>query len=143
MSSISVVIPTRGRHHFLRQALDSGTYSIQGWGIHELNDDEPNAHGTPWRGAARTQGDFRINDKWTWGWDGTIVSDRPFMSDYGIDSRNMIADYVQATGLDDRNYTKAQIIGWQSLVDGENQDDMPVATPSAVPRPAPTIKPRM
>jgi len=112
-----------------RQALDSGTYSIQGWGIHELNDDVPNAHGTPWRGAARTQGDFRINDKWTWGWEGTIVSDKQFLSDYSIDPTNMLENYVQATGLDDRDYTKAQVVGWRSLVNGEDQGDMPIATP--------------
>lgn len=112
-----------------RQRLNSGIYKMQGWGIYELSKADNNPHDTPWRGAARTTGDFRINDKWTWGWDGTIVSDKQFMSDYDIDPRNMIADYVQATGLDDRNYTKAQIIGWQSLVDGEDQGDMPIATP--------------
>lgn len=118
-----------------RQRLNSGIYTMQGWGIYELSKADNNPHDTPWRGAARTTGDFRINDKWTWGWDGTIVSDKQFMSDYDIDARNMIADYVQATGLDDRNYTKAQIIGWQSLVngegrdDGEDQGDMPIATP--------------
>lgn len=112
-----------------RQRLNAGIYTMQGWGIYELSKSKNNPHETPWRGAARTTGDFRINDKWTWGWDGTIVSDKQFMSDYNIDPRNMIADYVQATGIDDRNYTKAQIIGWQSLVNGEDQDDMPVATP--------------
>lgn len=112
-----------------RQRLNSGIYTMQGWGIYELSKADNNPHDTPWRGAARTTGDFRINDRWTWGWDGTIVSDKQFMSDYDIDPRNMIADYVQATGLDDRNYTKAQVIGWQSLVDGEDQGDMPIATP--------------
>jgi LPS-assembly protein len=112
-----------------RQRLNSGIYTMQGWGIYELSKADNNPHETPWRGAARTTGDFRINDKWTWGWDGTIVSDKQFLSDYSIDTRNMIADYVQTTGLDDRNYTKAQVIGWRSLVNGEDQDDMPVATP--------------
>jgi LPS-assembly protein len=112
-----------------RQALAAGTYSVEGWGLYEFAKSDNNPYDTPWRGAARTQSDFRINDNWTWGWDGTLVSDKRFMSDYDIDSRNMVADYVQATGLDDRNYTKAQIIGWQSLVNGEDQGDMPVATP--------------
>ena len=72
-----------------RQRLNSGIYTMQGWGIYELSQADNNPHETPWRGAARTTGDFRINDKWTWGWDGTIVSDKQFMSDYSIDSRNM------------------------------------------------------
>lgn len=112
-----------------RHALKAGTYSIEGWGIDEWAKSDNAPHDSTWRGAARTKSDFRINDKWTWGWDGTLTSDKQFMSDYNIDPRNMIADYVQATGLDDRNYTKAQIIGWQSLVNGEDQGDMPIATP--------------
>lgn len=112
-----------------RKALAAGTFSLEGWGIYEWARSDHNPYDTPWRGAARTQSDFRINDHWTWGWDGTIVSDKQFMSDYNIDDRNMIADYVQTTGLDDRNYTKAQVIGWQSLVDGEDQGDLPIATP--------------
>ncbi|MCA3561633.1 MAG: LPS-assembly protein LptD [Aestuariivirga sp.] len=112
-----------------RKALAAGAVSFEGWGIYEFSKLDNNAHDTPWRGAARAQSDFRINDKWTWGWDGTVVSDKQFMSDYGIDPRNMLASYVQATGLDDRNYTKAQIIGWRSLVDGEDQGNMPIATP--------------
>ena len=100
-----------------RQALASGMYSIRGYGIHELS--QADSTNGPWRGAARTKGDFRINDNWTWGWDGTAVSDRKFLSDYDFDSRDMLTDYVQATGIDDRNYTKAQVIGWQSLVNGE------------------------
>ena len=112
-----------------RQALATGMYSLRGYGIHESTLADSNNTGSPWRGAARTQGDFKINDNWSWGWDGTVVSDRKFLSDYDFDSRNMLANYVQATGIDDRNYTKAQVIGWQSLVDGEYQSDMPVATP--------------
>lgn len=115
-----------------RHRLASGMYSIRGYGIHETEVSENNPTQDPWRGGARTQGEFRINEDWTWGWDGTVVSDKDFLSAYGLDTRNMIADYVQATGLSDRNYTKAQIIGWQSLVDGENQADMPVATPFVV-----------
>ncbi|WP_421693193.1 LPS-assembly protein LptD [Aestuariivirga sp.] len=112
-----------------RHRLSSGTYSIAGYGIYETSLSKSNETGSPWRGGARTQGDFKINDNWDWGWDGTVVSDRKFLSDYDIDSRNMLASYVQATGLNDRNYTKAQIIGWQTLVKDQDQSEMPIATP--------------
>jgi LPS-assembly protein len=115
-----------------RHRLSSGIYSVRGYGIHETTVSENNPGQDPWRGGARTQGEFRINEDWTWGWDGTVVSDKDFLSAYGLDTRNMIADYVQATGLSDRNYTKAQVIGWQSLVNGENQNNMPIATPFVV-----------
>ncbi|MFM8745446.1 MAG: LPS-assembly protein LptD [Aestuariivirga sp.] len=115
-----------------RHRLASGSYYLQGYGINETTISPGNPSDDSWRGGGRTKGDFRINEDWTWGWDGTIVSDKNFLSNYGLDPRTMIADYVQATGLSGRNYTKAQIIGWQSLVDGEDQSDMPVATPFVV-----------
>lgn len=112
-----------------RHRLESGTYSIRGYGIRELNPGTaPEAPG-PWRGAVRTKGGFKIDDTWSWGWDGTLTSDRAFLNDYDIDGRKMVADYVQATGLSDRNYTKAQIIGWQTLTEGEDQSVLPVAVP--------------
>lgn len=110
-----------------RHRLASGMYTLHGYGIYELNPDATNDE--KWRGAARTTGQFKINDTWSWGWDGTAVSDKDFLSDYDLDSRNMLANYVQATGLSDRNYTKAQMISWQTLVQQENQDEMPSATP--------------
>ena len=110
-----------------RHRLASGMYTLHGYGIYELNPDATNNE--KWRGAARTTGQFKINDTWSWGWDGTAVSDKDFLSDYDLDSRNMLANYVQATGLSDRNYTKAQMISWQTLVQHESQDEMPSATP--------------
>lgn len=115
-----------------RHRLASGIYSVHGYGTYDPDVTQFHSDANTERGAVRTRGDFRINEDWTWGWDGTAVSDDYFLSDYGYDSRNMLANYVQATGLSDRNYTKAQIIGWQSLVEGEEQGDMPVATPFVV-----------
>ncbi len=112
-----------------RHRLASGMYSGRAWGIYELDQDHSSSVDRPVRSAARTQGDFRINEDWSWGWDGTIVSDRSFLADYDIDDRNMLASYVQATGLSDRNYTKAQVIGWQTLSRYDDQMDMPVAMP--------------
>ncbi len=112
-----------------RHRLNSGIYTLRGYGIYELDPADSRKVERPWRGAARTTGAFRINDSWSWGWDGTTVSDRNFLSEYDLDSRNMLASYVQATGLSDRNYTKAQMIGWQTLVRQEEQTEMPMATP--------------
>jgi LPS-assembly protein len=112
-----------------RHRLAAGMYTLRGSGIYELNPDNSSTAEHHWRGAARTTGSFRINDTWNWGWDGTTVSDKDFLSDYDLDDRNMLASYVQATGLSDRNYTKAQMIHWQTLVQHEEQSQMPSATP--------------
>jgi len=112
-----------------RHRLSSGIYSARVAGIRELDPTLTDDQENPWRGSARTEGDFRINDTWTWGWDGTVVSDRTFMADYEIDDRDMLANYIQATGLSDRNYTKAQVIGWEGLAASDDEAEMPVALP--------------
>ncbi|MFN4141064.1 LPS-assembly protein LptD [Aestuariivirga sp.] len=112
-----------------RHRLADGMYRLRGFGIYELDPDDSAAADGPWRGAVKTDGDFRINRTWSWGWDATVTSDRSFLSDYDLDDRNMAASSVHATGLEDRNYTKAQIIGWRTLTRDEDQEELPVALP--------------
>jgi LPS-assembly protein len=112
-----------------RHRVQKGSYSARGYGIYELEGKDNQSVSRPWRTAGRTTGDFEINDTWSWGWDATAVSDRDFLSDYDLDNRDMLASYVQTTGLSDRNYTKAQLIGWQTLSNNDNPEQMPVALP--------------
>ena len=112
-----------------RHRLSSGMYSARAFGLHELAEEVSTSTSGPLRGAARTDGGFRINDTWDWGWDATVTSDRTFLSEYDIDYRNMLPSFVHATALSDRNYTKAQIIGWHTLVEAEDQAQIPVALP--------------
>ena len=112
-----------------RHRLASGSYSARAYGIYELDPEDNQTVDRPVRSAARTKGAFNINNDWSWGWDGTAVSDRTFLSDYDLDDRDMLASNVQVTGLSDRNYTKAQLIGWQTLSEEEDQDEVPVALP--------------
>jgi LPS-assembly protein len=112
-----------------RHRLASGIYSARVYGIYELDPEDNSAVSRPWRSAGRTKGAFDINSTWRWGWDATTVSDRDFLSDYDLDDRDMLASNVHVTGLSDRNYTKAQIIGWQTLVNNDNPEEMPVALP--------------
>jgi LPS-assembly protein len=69
-----------------RQRLINGSYQIRAYGIDQL---DPGAFaGQPgdkqFRGGLETKGQFAINDKWVWGWDGVVLSDYYFMSDYRL-----------------------------------------------------------
>ena len=112
-----------------RHRLQSGIYSIRGYGIHELDPGDTSASDGPWRGAVRSKGSFRIDDAWSWGWDGTFASDRAFLDDYGLDSRDMATSYVQATQLAGRNYAKVQAIHYRTLTEDEEQDRLPTVLP--------------
>ena len=110
-----------------RHRLASGSYKVRGYGIHELDPDEQ--RDGPWRGAAETQGKFDLGRGWTWGWDGTVASDRDFLSDYDISSDSILRSSVHTTRLSGRNYANAQVIHYQTQEDGESQDLMPLVLP--------------
>ncbi len=69
--------------------LESGSYFIRAQGIRQFNPGyfypQPLGPGSrPFRGALSTAGDFDINEKWKYGWDVTLLSDKYFFSDYAL-----------------------------------------------------------
>jgi LPS-assembly protein len=81
-----------------RQRLINGAYMVRASGIFQLDKqafaDKGDFPGfRDWRGSIESSGQLRINDKWVWGWDGTLVTDRAYFQDYGLLKR------VQATNL--------------------------------------------
>src|ERR1700704_2731533 len=70
-----------------RQRLINGSYQIRAYGIDQL---DPGAFaGQPgnrtFRGGIDTKGQFALNDKWVWGWDGVLLSDYYFFQDYRLE----------------------------------------------------------
>jgi LPS-assembly protein len=111
-----------------RQALKSGSFNIHGYGVHQFSKDNDAGFKT-WRGAVTTAGDFKLNDVWSWGWDGTLTSDRTFLDDYDFDNRDLATSKVYLTGLADRNYFSAQALHFKALNTNEIQDNIPTALP--------------
>src|ERR1700726_3331917 len=69
-----------------RQRLINGSYQIRAYGIDQL---DPGAFpGQPgdrqFRGGIDTKGQFSLNDKWVWGFDGVLLTDYYFFSDYRL-----------------------------------------------------------
>jgi LPS-assembly protein len=73
----------------------------------------------------RTEGEFNINDKWSWGWDGTLTSDKEFLDEYDYDDREIAQNNVHVRGLWDRTYINAQALNFQSLSKDISQDHLP------------------
>ena len=69
-----------------RQRLVNGSYQIKLYGIDQLKPDafagEPGDR--QFRGGIDTKGQFALNDKWVWGWDGVLLTDYFFFSDYRL-----------------------------------------------------------
>ncbi len=118
-----------------RHRLRNGIYNIRGYGIYQLDpkaaDDDSSL-----RGAVTSKGQFEINDHWSWGWNGTLQSDRKFLDDYDIETdkgavitRDIITSEAHVVGLRDRSYLSAQALHYQTTLDDEDQDKLPTALP--------------
>jgi LPS-assembly protein len=123
-----------------RQRLINGSYQIRAYGIDQL---DPGAFaGQPgdrqFRGGVDTKGQFSLNDKWVWGWDGVILSDFYFFSDYRLaqykDSMGSFLSLpteaisqLYLTGVGDRSYFDARTIYYLSFSGAQQQ--VPVIHP--------------
>src|SRR5258706_9134865 len=123
-----------------RQRLINGSYQIRAYGIDQL---DPGAYaGQPgdrtFRGGIDTKGQFALNDKWVWGWDGVLLSDYYFFSDYRLAQyRDPLNSFLSLpteaisqlylTGVGNRSYFDARTIYYLSFSGFQNQ--VPVIHP--------------
>src|SRR5689334_10769431 len=123
-----------------RQRLINGSYQIRAYGIDQL---DPGAFaGQPgdkqFRGGIETKGQFALNDKWVWGWDGVVLSDYYFMSDYRLSMyRDPMSSFLSLpteaisqlylTGVGNRSYFDLRSIYYLSF--SGNQQQVPAIYP--------------
>jgi LPS-assembly protein len=123
-----------------RQRLLNGSYQIRGYGIDQL---DPGAFaGQPgdrqFRGGIDTKGQFALNDKWVWGWEGTVLSDYAFFTDYRLAQyANPLAAFLNLpteavselylTGVGNRSYFDARTMYFLSF--SGLQQQVPVVHP--------------
>jgi LPS-assembly protein len=123
-----------------RQRLINGSYQIRAYGIDQL--DQGAFAGQPgdrqFRGGVDTKGQFALNDKWVWGWDGVLLSDYYFFSDYRLAQyRDPLNSFLSLpteaisqlylTGVGNRSFFDARTIYYLSF--SGNQNQVPVIHP--------------
>ena len=123
-----------------RQRLLDGAYQIRAYGIDQL--DPGQFAGQPgdrrFRGGLETKGEFALNDKWVWGWEGIALSDFMFLSDYRLAAyKDAYGSFLTLpteapsqlylTGVGNRSYFDARTIYYLSL--SGNQSQVPVIWP--------------
>ncbi|HVV42572.1 MAG TPA: LPS-assembly protein LptD [Nitrobacter sp.] len=123
-----------------RQRLMDGAYQIRAYGI-DQQDPSAYAGGSgdrQFRGAVDTKGQFALNDKWTWGWDGVLMSDYMFFSDYRLAQyKDPLQSFLSLpteaisqlylTGVGNRSYFDARAIYYLSY--SGNQSQVPIVAP--------------
>lgn len=125
-----------------RQRLINGAYNIRAYGIHQFDPKE--YAGTPgdrnFRGGIETKGEFAINDKWVWGWEGVLVTDTAFFRDYRLSVfKNQLNAFlttptegisqIYLTGLGNRSFFDARIIHYLGYSASDVQSQIPVIHP--------------
>jgi LPS-assembly protein len=123
-----------------RQRLINGSYQIRAYGIDQLDPgafaDQPGDR--QFRGGIDTKGQFALNDKWVWGWDGVLLSDYYFFSDYRLAQyKDPLGSFLNLpteaisqlylTGVGNRSYFDARTIYYLSFSGFQNQ--VPVIHP--------------
>jgi LPS-assembly protein len=112
----------------LRYATQQGVISLRGSGVYQFKDRKP-PNDYKWRGAVTAKGDFKANEDWTYGFEGTLASDRDFLNAYDLDGRNLAENRVYATGLWDRTYISAQALNFSPLDTDLTSNYLPTALP--------------
>lgn len=123
-----------------RQRLIDGSYQIRAYGINQL---DPGAYaGLPgdrqFRGGIETKGQFALNEKWVWGWEGVALSDFYFMSDYRLSQyRDPMSSFLSLptealsqlylTGVGNRSFFDARTMYYLSF--SGNQSQVPIIHP--------------
>lgn len=131
-----------------RQRMINGAYSIRAAGIHQADPDyfrRSDGTTTPGfrdnRGSIESTGRFAINEKWSWGWDALMVSDRSFLQDYNPRlSAYRVTDPLQTgvsegvsqlylTGRGNRSYFDARSMYYLGFSESDVQAQIPVVHP--------------
>jgi LPS-assembly protein len=131
-----------------RQRLVSGSYNIRAAGIFQLDrqtfvtaGDVPGDR--DFRGTVQSSGQFSLSDKWIWGWDTTVLTDKTFLSDYALSQfspdYNTLSvvlkhpDYalsqVYLAGRGDRSYFDARAMYFYGFSANDVQGQIPIVAP--------------
>lgn len=116
-----------------RQRFVTGAYTVKGTGVFQQDSDAFALPGQrDLRGAIESSGQFAINKQWSWGWDGTLASDRLFLNDYNTITNNKTAEKVQQlylVGQGDRSYFDLRALGFLGMSYADNNKQQPIVHP--------------
>ena len=131
-----------------RQRLRDGHYGIRAAGIYQLDRDaiDNNAPGDRYfRGSLESTGQFALNQKWVWGWDAIVMSDKAFLQDYrpslslysrgfdpgsiGTPGTSEAVSQIYLTGKGNRSFFDIRSIYYTGFSSLDDQKQIPVIHP--------------
>ncbi len=137
MDATIAVVPFTGQGVLgkaeFRHRLVNGAYQIRAAGIDQTNPERFTvlSGNREFRGAIEATGEFNINKRWLWGFDGALLSDKSFLNDYYV-SRTRLTERVSQlylTGQGDRSYFDMRGIGFYGLSELDVNRQLPLIHP--------------
>jgi LPS-assembly protein len=126
-----------------RQRLMDGSYNIRATGVYQLDKGvfpTDSAGYRDWRGSVESAGQFKLGEQWVWGWDGTVLSDKTFLQDYGLLNNlqaatllKLVPDFALSqayiAGRGERSYFEARAMYFYGFSAADVQGQLPVVHP--------------
>jgi len=129
-----------------RQRFINGSYTIHAAGIFQEDPDQfvrTEGPATPgdrnFRGDVDSTGIFALNDKWVFGWDALLITDKTFFQDYGIKGFSDFNSFqsgvregvsqLYLAGRGDRSYFDARVMGYYGFSEFDSQSQLPIVAP--------------
>lgn len=124
-----------------RHRLMNGSYNVRAAGIFQR---DPTAFDAPpygagnreFRGSVESTGLFHINEKWKWGWDGALLTDRWFLDNYKIRNQTIQSLYYRDVistlylrGQGDRSFFDARSYYFMPTTSADWQKQQPIVAP--------------
>ncbi len=129
-----------------RQRLMNGAYSIRAAGIFQLDKNAFLKAGDlpgyrDFRGSVQSTGQFSLSDKWIWGWDATVLTDKTFVSDYRLSQfspsyqslspipPDFALSQLYLAGRGERSYFDARTMYFYGFSGSDVQGQIPIVLP--------------
>lgn len=116
-----------------RHRLVNGAYQIKAAGINQTN---PERYGAlsgnrDFRGALEASGEFNINKRWLWGFNGALLSDRSFLNDYYVSRARLTerTSQLYLTGQGDRSHFDMRAISFYGMSEFDVNRQLPIIHP--------------
>lgn len=119
-----------------RHRVINGAYMIRSAGIFQTDPDKFGllSGNREFRGMLEATGEFNINKRWIWGFEGALITDRSFMRDYDLEPtgpgrRSERLSQVYLVGQGDRSYFDLRAQHFRGLSELDNNNQIPVVHP--------------
>jgi LPS-assembly protein len=124
-----------------RHLLANGTYTIRAAGIFQQDKEAflyapLGARDKDFRGSLETTGRFHINERWRYGWDIALLSDKWFLQNYKVRSDSISTNYFKESistaylqGQGERSWFDARGYYFKGLSSSDWQKQQPVVLP--------------